>query len=558
MGERRGGGGTVASVGVYEGGAGSGGEDHRRQALGLPRVAEQQPGSRSGEREQREEREGERGERGEPPLGELLQVLQLQSLSEEEIRKAFDLLDLDGNGRLSEEEVEAVMAESLGSAQPLPGLVRGRTRDFMQTFDVDSDGMVTLDEFSTKLRAMSKRLDRRAWPLAICVGIVAMTASMIHPELGLSLSQYGLTTSIYGVAKTVVALPAAILQDTAGRLPVITASLVAMSVGFAGVGLSPGFFGFAASRAAVGSGVSSWGLATTTYALDISHPLNRARSMAPLSTCTAIGGILGSMMGGYIADAIGLHRTFLVVGCIFAVVVAAANTLLSETRRGGGAPPKQPGKGGRPGLQSLASFSSVMRQPGVPALVGFNCANRLCVGTAKMTLLPLFLAGTMGMAASTIGTVFAIMSAVALVFVQPAAYLSDHVGHKRVIPPTGIAQGAALVVLACSGICESREALLALGISMWAIAHTLLGSSVYAHVSGVVPYELRSPACGVIRVSGDITTIFGGVAFGVLAQQAGVTVALGIIGSLQVLAAAWFLLDSRYGGRPGSSEAEKC
>lgn len=39
-------------------------------------------------------------------------------------------------------------------------------------------------------------------------------------------------------------------------------------------------------------------------------------------------------------------------------------------------------------------------------------------------------AGTMGMAASTIGTVFAIMSAVALVFVQPAAYLSDHVGHK--------------------------------------------------------------------------------------------------------------------------------
>lgn len=67
------------------------------------------------------------------------------------------------------------------------------------------------------------------------------------------------------------------------------------------------------------------------------------------------------MMGGYIADAIGLHRTFLVVGCIFAVVVVAANTLLSETRRGGGAPPKQPGKGGRPGLQSLASFSSVMR-----------------------------------------------------------------------------------------------------------------------------------------------------------------------------------------------------
>lgn len=126
-------GGTVASVGVYEGGAGSGGEDHRRQgtsgsvderhpgdegggkggagcnkarhcsgigratrpdtrrdppirphnwiplhrapaALGLPRVAEQQPGSRSAEREQREEREGERGERGEPALGELLQV----------------------------------------------------------------------------------------------------------------------------------------------------------------------------------------------------------------------------------------------------------------------------------------------------------------------------------------------------------------------------------------------------------------------------------------------------------------------------------------------------
>lgn len=78
---------------------------------------------------------------------------------------------------------------------------------------------------------------------------------------------------------------------------------------------------------------------------------------------------------------------------------------------------------------------------------------------------------------------------------------------QRVIPPTGIAQGAALVVLACSGICESREALLALGISMWAIAHTLLGSSVYAHVSGVVPYELRSPACGVIRVSGENTPV---------------------------------------------------
>jgi predicted MFS family arabinose efflux permease len=68
-----------------------------------------------------------------------------------------------------------------------------------------------------------------------------------------------------------------------------------------------------------------------------------------------------------------------------------------------------------------------------------------------------------------------------------------------------------------------------------------MGASIYAHVSGVAPPQMRSQAVSITKFSGDLATIFGGLLGGVLAHHAGVGVALYTIGGLQVATATVFL-----------------
>lgn len=62
-----------------------------------------------------------------------------------------------------------------------------------------------------------------------------------------------------------------------------------------------------------------------------STPLNRARTMAPMTAGFAGGTAVGPAIGGAMANSLGVQGTFLSVGGVYALLVLANKLLLKET-----------------------------------------------------------------------------------------------------------------------------------------------------------------------------------------------------------------------------------
>jgi hypothetical protein len=137
------------------------------------------------------------------------------------------------------------------------------------------------------------------------------------------------------------------------------------------------------------------------------------------------------MLGGYAVGVIGLKATFMSVGAVFAAMLVGARFVLCETHPVSGRHNADSGdKEGQGGVAPLSGFRALMGCPEIYAVMAFNAANRLVMGTAKLTLLPLLLVHHLGLGSAAVGSVFSLFSAFALLSAQPTAAFADARGHK--------------------------------------------------------------------------------------------------------------------------------
>ena len=164
------------------------------------------------------------------------------------------------------------------------------------------------------------------------VGIVIPIMPYIISELGLSTGQYGIVVSSFALAKLFTNVPAAVMVEKHGRKPYLVYSLVFISMGVGGIGLASEFEHLVLCRLMTGIGVSALSTAATLTTADCSTPLNRASTMAPLMSAFAAGTAMGPVIGGVMADQVGIHSTFYLVGCIYLALTAMNNIVLTETK----------------------------------------------------------------------------------------------------------------------------------------------------------------------------------------------------------------------------------
>ena len=154
------------------------------------------------------------------------------------------------------------------------------------------------------------------------MGVISPAMPFIVQSLGLSASQYGAAVS-------------AVAVERHGRKPYMTHSLVVIGMGVAGIGLANSFEELWACRFLTGAGVAALSTAGTLMVADLSTPLNRASTYAPVMSAFAAGTALGPAVGGYLVDAVGLHATFYCVGISFWGVAVLNRVLLDETKGSG-------------------------------------------------------------------------------------------------------------------------------------------------------------------------------------------------------------------------------
>jgi MFS transporter, Spinster family, sphingosine-1-phosphate transporter len=131
---------------------------------------------------------------------------------------------------------------------------------------------------------------------------------------------------------SVSALPFGIISDLKSRKTVIAWGTALFSAFTSLGGLVEGFFGLFVSRAVVGVGEAAYGPASNSLVADYFPGKNRAFAMGILNAGIPVGGVLGILLGGWLASLYGWRVAFLTVGLPGFLLAALVTRLVDPTR----------------------------------------------------------------------------------------------------------------------------------------------------------------------------------------------------------------------------------
>ena len=164
--------------------------------------------------------------------------------------------------------------------------------------------------------------------------VINILAEPIKQELGLADWQLGLMSGLaFALFYTVLGIPIARFAERSNR-PVIIGSAVALWSGFTALcAVAGNFWQLIIFR--IGVGVGEAGCTPPAHSLisDYMPKEKRASALAFYSMGTPIGGLMGLVMGGLVADAYGWRAAFLVAGVPGILFALLAMFTLKEPRR---------------------------------------------------------------------------------------------------------------------------------------------------------------------------------------------------------------------------------
>ncbi|MBU6269116.1 MAG: MFS transporter [Sphingomonadales bacterium] len=188
--------------------------------------------------------------------------------------------------------------------------------------------------------------------------VATILAEPIARELHLTDTDIGLMTGLsFALLYTALGLPIAKFADRPGtsRVRLIAVAVALWSVMTAVCGLARSFPQLLAAR--VGVGIGEAGCTPPAHSLisDKATPEARSRAFAIYQLGPPLGGLIGMVMGGLLADRMGWRTAFFVVGIpglLLALLVLLVVTDPRDTRDGAGTAPP-------PAMSARAAFGAI-------------------------------------------------------------------------------------------------------------------------------------------------------------------------------------------------------
>lgn len=283
---------------------------------------------------------------------------------------------------------------------------------------------------------------------------------------------------------------------------------------------------------------------------DISTPLNRASTLAPIMSAFSAGAALGPAMGGVLVDTVGLHRTFFVVGLSFLGVSVFNRAIMSETRPDPIRFPWQieaaasKSDGERGGVTNavygaVSQWAPLMRNPSVRNVMFLNTMYWVALAGSQMTILPLMLTDPAGLAfsATQVGQVYMGMSLVQIFGNPIFAQFADRMGK---VP--AMIGGCFLISASMAGLTFCTDTTqLAAALGTWAVGSSMLSTAPVAYISDKVSDSKRAQALALLRTWGDVGFLIGASSTGALADWTGsLDVAMQSSSALLMMGTVWF------------------
>jgi predicted MFS family arabinose efflux permease len=145
--------------------------------------------------------------------------------------------------------------------------------------------------------------------------LIGIVAEPVKHEFGLSDSLFGLLSgTVFAFVYPPLGLPIARLADRFSRKGILAICLMLWSVMTLICGLTSRFWMLVVARAGVAAGEAGYAPASHALITDMVAPRRRASALSVLVLGIAAGGLLASVVGGWVAQHYGWRAAFLVIG----------------------------------------------------------------------------------------------------------------------------------------------------------------------------------------------------------------------------------------------------
>jgi len=387
--------------------------------------------------------------------------------------------------------------------------------------------------------------------------VVALGFGLVVPVLPLFAEDFGVgvfaitgVVSVFAGVRLVSNLYAGSLADRIGARRAVAYGALVVGVSSLLTGLAPGYWWLLIFRGAGGFGSALF--FTALLALVVGHvgAHERARAVGLLQGAFLFGLTVGPFAGGVLAEPLGLRGPFFVYAatCLAAGMVAlgflprpaVAPAVSAAPAAALVGPEGEPGAvpaaavGGRTGLGvTLRAARRLCGDPAFVAALVMMAASRWSATGVRFSLVPLFASDVVGLGDAAVGYAVGIAAVAQLLVLWPVGRASDLVGRRAVGVPAYAAFG---VVAALVGVATTPVAFFVVMV-LYGAATGLTSVTPPAVVADVVPPQDTGVGIGVLNTAGDLGSVLGPLASGLLVDLAGYDWGFGAAAALLFVAA---------------------
>lgn len=350
--------------------------------------------------------------------------------------------------------------------------------------------------------------------------IVNILAEPIAKDLQLSDTQIGLMTGLaFALFYTVLGIPIARYADRprTSRPRLIAIALATWSAMTALCGVAQNFWQLLLARIGVGVGEAGCTPAAHSLISDLVPKERRSSALAFYALGIPIGTLLGMIIGGLLADAVGWRNAFLVVGLPGVFLAVVVVMILKDPRHRSDAATSAP----LPPLSNAATAKAIFGSPAmVFLLIAASSAAFLSYG--KTTWATIFFQRTHGLSPGEVGLYFGVINGIAgILGTWLGGKIADKYGatnrrHVLTAPALGMLIAAPVAYLGYAAS-DWRVALAILFVPT--VLNSLYYGPTYSAVQGLVAPQARAMAAAVLLFFQNLIGLgFGPLLFGMLSD----------------------------------------
>jgi MFS family permease len=369
---------------------------------------------------------------------------------------------------------------------------------------------------------MYRRLALPIYLPSVCTSLAQEGMLVLVPlyvlALGYSPATAAFVAAARGLGMLAMDLPVGVLAARYGDKPVMAVGLAGLALAMAGLALSSQPFWLGASAFLSGAAFAAWMLGRQSFLADACQTAQRGRAIAVLGGIMRIGGLIGPVLGGLIAERFGFRQALLTSASLCALAMLLVSVAAPPV---GGHEPASIASSGR-------RLRAIVAEHGRTLLTaGFASISLQLMRSGRAILIPLF-GHALGLEVLAIAGVATLAALADLALFLPAGHLMDRYGRKWSALPCMVGLAVTLSVLPFA---NSFVALVAVAMCIGLVNG--IGSGVILTLGAdLAPRGDRASFLGVWRLVGDTGRAGGPMLVGVLVQVATLGTATWLIAGL--------------------------